>query len=81
MVHRIHSIVLLFALLIGGAGMNYAEAATYSGTCGAKPATMKPDYFRQVELYSNFMHLISYTYREDGKTLSGSNEQFLYRVK
>ena len=48
---------------------------------GAKPATMKPNYFYQVELYSNYMHLISYTYREDGQTLSSSNEQFLYRVK
>ena len=32
---RIHSIILLFVLLIGGAGMNYVQAATYSGTCGA----------------------------------------------
>jgi hypothetical protein len=42
---------------------------------------MKADYFYNVELYSNYMHLISYTYREDGVTLSGSNEKFLYRVK
>ncbi len=31
---RIHSIVLLFALLIGGVGMNYVQAAVYSGSCG-----------------------------------------------
>ena len=35
MVRRIHSILLLFALLIGSAGMNYVRAAVYSGTCGA----------------------------------------------
>ena len=35
MVRRIHSILLLLALLIGSAGMNYVEAAVYSGTCGA----------------------------------------------
>ncbi|MBR1717326.1 MAG: leucine-rich repeat domain-containing protein [Paludibacteraceae bacterium] len=34
MLRRIHSILLLFALLIGGAGMNYVQAATYSGSCG-----------------------------------------------
>lgn len=34
MVRRIHSILLLFALLVGGAGMNYVQAATYSGSCG-----------------------------------------------
>ena len=34
MVRRIHSILLLFALLIGGAGMSYVHAATYSGSCG-----------------------------------------------
>ena len=32
---RMHSIVLLFVLLVGGAGMNYVQAAVYSGTCGA----------------------------------------------
>ncbi len=48
---------------------------------GKKPADMNPDYFRQVELYSNFMHIIHYTYREDGVTLYSSNQQFLYRVK
>ena len=35
MTRRIHSIVLLFVLLIGGAGMNYVQAEVYSGTCGA----------------------------------------------
>ena len=35
MVRRIHSIVLLFVLLLGCAGSNYVHAATYSGTCGA----------------------------------------------
>ena len=35
MTRRIHSILLLFALLVGGAGMNYVQAAVYSGTCGA----------------------------------------------
>ena len=35
MTRRIHSILLLFALLIGGAGMNYVQAEEYSGTCGA----------------------------------------------
>jgi hypothetical protein len=35
MVRRIHSIILLIALLIGSAGMNYVRAAVYSGTCGA----------------------------------------------
>ncbi len=35
MVRRIHSIVLLFVLLIGAAGMNYVLAATHSGNCGA----------------------------------------------
>ena len=34
MPRRIHSILLLFALLIGGAGMNYVRAAVYSGSCG-----------------------------------------------
>lgn len=34
MVRRIHSILLLFALLIGAAGMNYVQAKTYSGSCG-----------------------------------------------
>ena len=34
MVRRIHSILLLFALLVGGAGMNYVQAAVYSGSCG-----------------------------------------------
>ena len=48
---------------------------------GDKPATLKPDYFRHVELYSNFMHITHYTYREDGVTLSSSNQQFYYRVK
>ena len=33
MTRRIHRIILLFALLIGGAGMNYVEAQT-SGSCG-----------------------------------------------
>lgn len=31
---RAHRIVLLLALLIGGAGMNYVQAAVYSGSCG-----------------------------------------------
>ena len=35
MTRRIHSIVLLFVLLIGGAGMNYVQAAKLTGTCGA----------------------------------------------
>jgi len=35
MVRRMHRIVLLIALLIGGAGMNYVHAEVYSGTCGA----------------------------------------------
>ena len=35
MTRRIHSIVLLFVLLIGGARMNYVQAEVYSGTCGA----------------------------------------------
>ena len=30
----IHRILLLIALLVGSAGMNYAQAATYSGSCG-----------------------------------------------
>ena len=34
MVRRIHRIVLLLALLLGCAGMNYVQAATYSGSCG-----------------------------------------------
>lgn len=54
------------------------KLALYNGT---KPATMNPDYFRQVELYSNFMHITHITYRDDHITPSGSNEQFLYRVK
>ena len=32
---RVHRMILLVALLIGGVGMNYVQAATYSGTCGA----------------------------------------------
>ena len=35
MLRRIHSIVLLFALLIGSAGTSYVQAEVYSGTCGA----------------------------------------------
>ena len=35
MMRRAHRIVLLFALLVGGAGMNYVQAATHSGNCGA----------------------------------------------
>ena len=35
MVRRIHSILLLLALLIGSAGMNYVQAAVYNGGCGA----------------------------------------------
>ena len=35
MIRRIHRIVLLFVLLIGGAGSNYVQAEVYSGTCGA----------------------------------------------
>ena len=35
MPRRHHSIILLLALLIGAAGMNYVQAKTYSGTCGA----------------------------------------------
>ena len=35
MMRRIHSIILLFVLLIGGAGSNYVQAAVYSGSCGA----------------------------------------------
>jgi len=35
MMRRAHRIVLLFVLLVGGAGMNYVEAAVYSGSCGA----------------------------------------------
>ena len=54
------------------------KLALYSGQ---KPASLKPDYFRNVELYSNFMHITHYTYREDGVTLSSSNQQFYYRVK
>lgn len=34
MPRRHHSIILLLALLIGAAGMNYVQAATYSGSCG-----------------------------------------------
>ena len=34
MLRRIHSILLLLALLIGTAGMSYVQAATYSGSCG-----------------------------------------------
>ena len=47
---------------------------------GKKPAELKADNFRQVELYSNFMHIIHFTYRQDG-TLYSSNQQFLYRMK
>ena len=32
---RVHRIVLLFVLLLGCAGMNYVQAATYNGNCGA----------------------------------------------
>lgn len=35
MPRRHHSIIFLFVLLIGGAGMNYVQAEVYSGTCGA----------------------------------------------
>ena len=34
MPRRHHRIVLLFVLLLGGAGMNYVRAAVYSGSCG-----------------------------------------------
>ncbi|MBR3407430.1 MAG: hypothetical protein IKG86_01145 [Paludibacteraceae bacterium] len=75
-----------------GVASSYSDPYTYNGwwvldgeklafSTGTKPETMKADYFYNVELYSNYMHLISYTYREDGVTLSGSNEKFLYRVK
>ena len=35
MPRRHHSIIFLFVLLLGCAWMNYVQAATYSGTCGA----------------------------------------------
>ena len=38
MVRRMHSILLLFALLIGSAGMNYVQAEVYSGSCGTNAA-------------------------------------------
>ncbi len=47
---------------------------------GAKPATIVPDLFRTVELYSNFMHLIDNSYDSKGK-LHSTNEQFYYKVK
>lgn len=53
------------------------KLALYTGT---KPATLKPSYFRQVELYSNYMHLTDYTYNAEGK-LSSTNQQFIYKVK
>ena len=34
-IRRVHSIILLLALLVGGAGMSYVQAEVYSGTCGA----------------------------------------------
>ena len=34
MTRRLHRIGLLLALLVGGAGMSYVEAAVYSGSCG-----------------------------------------------
>ena len=75
-----------------GVATSYSDPYSYDGWwvldgeklalyTGAKPATMKPDYFGQVELYSNYMHITHYTYREDGKTFSSTNQQFLYRVK
>ncbi|MBQ3998977.1 MAG: hypothetical protein II644_06515 [Paludibacteraceae bacterium] len=74
-----------------GVATSYSDPYSYDGWwaldgdklalyTGHKPADLKPDYFRNVELYSNFMHIIHYTYREDG-TLYNSNQQFLYRVK
>ena len=38
MLRRIHSILLLLALLIGGAGMNYVQAANVTLTVTASPA-------------------------------------------
>ena len=35
MMRRAHRIILLFVLLLGTAGVNYVQAKTYSGTCGA----------------------------------------------
>ena len=37
---RAHRIVLLFALLVGGAGMNYVQAAVYNGNCGANGSNL-----------------------------------------
>lgn len=39
MTRRIHRIILLFALLIGGAGMNYVEAAKVTLTVQASPSS------------------------------------------
>ena len=41
MVRRLHSIVLLFVLLLGCAGMNYVQAAVYNGNCGANGSNVK----------------------------------------
>ena len=40
MMRRAHRIVLLFVLLIGGAGMNYVQAAVYNGNCGANGSNL-----------------------------------------
>ena len=48
---------------------------------GSKPATISPDSYRNVELYSNFMHITHITYRDDHITPYSSNQQFFYRVK
>lgn len=79
----------IWEIKANGAAVSYSDPYSYEGWwvlddgklalyTGEKPATMKADYFFNVELKSNYMHLTRYNYNEAGK-ITSSNEQFLYR--
>ena len=79
----------IWEIKANGAAVSYSDPYSYDGWwvlddgklalyTGEKPATMKADYFFNVELKSNYMHLTRYNYNEAGK-ITSSNEQFFYR--
>ena len=82
----------IWEIKANGVAKSYSDPYTYDGWwalseeklalyTGTTPATMKPEYFGNVQLYSNYMHLTYYGYSADGQALVSSNQKFLYRVK
>ena len=79
----------IWEIKANGEAVSYSDPYSYNGWwvlqdgklalyTGEKPATMKADYFANVELKSNYMHLTRYNYNEAGK-ITSTNEQFLFR--